>query len=300
MEENASSLGMMVLLLAALTVLFSLWSSRDGSPVLAILNRWLRWLLIAVGLAFTVHYFGWSARPFWALALMAFLGWFLLETAYNWLLIQAISRSDIPLFPEFRRNEAGDEWPAESRYLRMRDWLRRHRFRKRQSLKAELFAGSELRSTIYDSDDGAIRLQVLFVPRREGTLSACAVFSSVLEDGRRLVSDNIFMPFGGFYPENWHLARHPLQRSLNRLYKLHRRRLERESTPCVSWSREEEPLEDLNEQQKMLEKVNTDMGFLFPRYLREEHGKFTQSGRYRVWLEIWLLSYFGKTVSTRS
>ena len=45
--------------------------------------------------------------------------------------------------------------------------------------------------------------------------------------------------------------------------------------------------------------MNTDMGFLLPPYLREEHGKFTSNGRYRVWKEIWLLNYFGLTVQSR-
>ena len=39
------------------------------------------------------------------------------------------------------------------------------------------------------------------------------------------------------------------------------------------------------------------MGFLFPMNLRDEYGKITWEGRYRVWKEIWLLNYFGKAFS---
>ena len=56
---------------------------------------------------------------------------------------------------------------------------------------------------------------------------------------------------------------------------------------------EDEPLNDLNLQQNELEKVNTELGFLFPRNLREEYGKMTFEGRYRVWKEVWMLNYLG-------
>lgn len=55
-----------------------------------------------------------------------------------------------------------------------------------------------------------------------------------------------------------------------------------------------EPLGDLNLQQRELEEVNTELGFLFPRSQREDHGKITYEGRYRVWKELWLLNYFGR------
>jgi hypothetical protein len=45
-----------------------------------------------------------------------------------------------------------------------------------------------------------------------------------------------------------------------------------------------------------LEKINTELGFLFPQAEREEFGKISHEGRYRVWKEYWMLSYFGKSV----
>jgi hypothetical protein len=55
----------------------------------------------------------------------------------------------------------------------------------------------------------------------------------------------------------------------------------------------DDPIHDLNQQQQILERTNTDSGILFPRSLHEEHGILTWEGRYRVWKEAWLLSYFG-------
>ncbi len=300
MQPPNPEIGILLLGLTVASVLLSLFDSHQGSPLVGIINRWVRWFLIALGSSYLIVYFGLSTRPLWALCAMAFLLWFLFETAYNWLVISAVSRSDIPLFPRFRQNTEGDEWPAEARFLKIREWLRKNNFRKRQSLKADLMEGVELRSSVYDSGDGQIRLQLLFVPLKNGNLSACFIFSSALETDRRLITDNVFMPFGGFYPEQWELVRRPLARSLSGLCRLHRRRLEREPDVVEPWESPLEPLEDLNEQQRILEKINTDMGFLLPRYLQEEHGKITPTGRFRIWMELWLLNYFGKTVSTKS
>lgn len=300
MESPPSWIGLLILGLAVAVVLLSTLDSQQGSPLFGIWYRWTRWFLIALGTAYLISSLGWSTRPFWALAIMAFLGWFLFETGYNWLMIKAVSRSDIPLFPRFRVNTTGDEWPAQTRYLKIREWLRKNGFQKQQSLKADLYEGVELRSSVYDSKDKTVRLQLLFFPQRGGSLAACSIFSSVTRSGKRFITDNVFMPFGGFYPEDWHLVRRPLARSLGGLYGLHQKRIHRESEEVVAWEEADEPLNDLNEQQRILEKVNTDLGFLLPRYLQEEHGKITSSGRFRVWLELWLLNYLGRTVSTKS
>jgi hypothetical protein len=40
--------------------------------------------------------------------------------------------------------------------------------------------------------------------------------------------------------------------------------------------------------------LNTELGFLHPQGQREDEGKFTAAGRYRVWKEIWMLNYLGR------
>jgi hypothetical protein len=73
----------------------------------------------------------------------------------------------------------------------------------------------------------------------------------------------------------------------------HKARLARVTDPLVPW--QTDPLADLNAQQHELEQVNTELGFLFPRALYEEHGKITYEGRFRVWKEILMLNYFGRS-----
>ncbi len=55
-----------------------------------------------------------------------------------------------------------------------------------------------------------------------------------------------------------------------------------------------DPMADLNDTQRELDRINTELGFLNPRAVREDHGKISSEGRYRVWKEIWMLNYLGR------
>ena len=52
-------------------------------------------------------------------------------------------------------------------------------------------------------------------------------------------------------------------------------------------------MNDLNVQNSELDRLNTEMGFLHPHHERDDLGKITHEGRYRVWKEIWMLDYLG-------
>jgi len=82
--------------------------------------------------------------------------------------------------------------------------------------------------------------------------------------------------------------------SLQRLLKLHQLRTIKSSIVAIPF--EDEPLEELNDQQRILERLNLEAGFLNPRHFQEEVGKISYDGRYRLWKEMWLLAYFGKSV----
>lgn len=269
-------------------------NQRRGSPVLAIFNRWLRWFIFAFGTAAICTDFGWVEYPYAVLVAVFFLVWFLLETLYNWLAIHALSVSPLPLFPRFTLNHSGEEWPTLPRFLKIRDWLRANGFKQVQALKAEVGPGIYLRVSIYQDADAGTRLQITFLPQASGALAVCYGLSTNTVSGYRYVTDNLHLPFGGFYPETWLVRRNPWRRSLAGLVKKHRERLARGNEIVAPWTTE--PLNDLNAQQRELERINTELGFLFPQADREEHGKISHEGRYRVWKEYWLLSYFGKSV----
>lgn len=280
---------------AAMVVSLVLYQAnqRRVSPLIAIFNRWLRWFIFGFGLAKILVDLEALHRPYWVLVVTCLLGYFLIETIYRWLEISALSLSPIPLFPRFRLNASGEEWPTHPRFLKTRDWLRQEGFHAVQSLKAEVAPSIFLRMSVYQDVSNRLRVQILFLPQAGGNIVMCASLASRAASGLRYVTDNLFLPFAGFYPENWLVDRSPWRRTLPALLARHRNRVAVEVEPLAEW--DTEPLADLNAQQTALEQVNTELGFLFPHHEREEHGKMTVEARYRVWKELWLLNYFGRS-----
>jgi hypothetical protein len=275
---------------AVLLLLFYI-NLRMASPVLAIPIRWLRWILFALFMAQTNEQLSLIDRPFWVVTAAVFLLWFLLESGFNWLKVSAISLSPMPLFPRYVVNTSGDEWPTQKRLLKVRDWLREKGFVHIQALKAELGGGIWLRASVYHSQDNMLRLHVLFVPQENGAITVCYSLATLTAGARRVVTDNLYIPFGGFYPQNWYVERTPWSRSLPRLVARHQARLKKAGEPALTW--EIAPIEDINQQQQHMEMINTELGYLLPHAEREEFGKITPEGRFRIWKEAWLLDYLG-------
>ncbi len=267
-------------------------NERLASPVVAIVDRWLRWIIFPIVGARLCRDFELIDRPMWVLAIAGFLVWFLVETLYNWLAIAALSVSPFPLFPHYALNSSGEEWPVQPRFLKIREWLRSQGFKQVQALKAEVGGDIYLRVSIYQDEAALLRIQVTFLPQNNGAIDVCYSLMSMTQDGTRYVTDNLYIPFGGFYPEEWFVDRRPCCRSLPRLLALHRRRLASMGRGLAPFS--VEPLVDLNNAQRELDRINTEMGFLNPQAVREDHGKISNEGRYRVWKEIWMLNYLGR------
>jgi hypothetical protein len=267
-------------------------NQRLASPVIAIVDRWLRWIIFGFGGAAICQDFELVDRPYWALAACGLIVWFLGETLFNWLAISALSTSPLPLFPRYVANQSGEEWPVQPRLLKVREWLRGTGLKQVQPLRAEIGTGLYLRASVYQDETATLRLQVTFLPQASGAITVCYSYSSVSPDGFRDVTDNLYIPFGGFYPETWFVDRRPCCRSVKRLLEIHRARLERSGRTIVPFS--VEPAADLNEAQRELDRINTELGFLHRAGEREDNGKITHEGRYRVWKEIWMLNYLGR------
>lgn len=267
---------------------------RLASPMLSIVDRWLRWLVFAFGGAQICLGFGLIDRPYWVLVTVFFIVWFLGETILNWLRIHALSVSPLPLFPRYEVNEDGDEWPIHPRVLQLREWLRSQNLRQVQALKAEIGGGIYLRVSVYQTADATIRVQVTFIPQSSGAITVCLAVMSVTTEGDRYVTDNLYVPFAGFYPEHWYVERAPWCRSVARLLKRHRDRITRANASLEPWT--VDPLTDVNTSQQELDQVNTELGFLHRPPERDDLGKITHEGRYRVWKEIWMLNYLGRAM----
>jgi hypothetical protein len=269
-------------------------NQRVASPLLSIIDRWLRWLVFAFGGAQVCLELKLIDRPYGVLVIVMFLLWFLGETGLNWLRIHALSVSPLPLFPRYEANEDGDEWPIQPRLLKLREWLRAQGFKQVQALKAEIGGGVYLRVSVYQSADATTRVQVTFIPQSSGAITVCYAVTSLTVEGARYMTDNLYVPFAGFYPENWFVERTPWRRSLSRVLSRHRARLARAKVALEAFT--VEPLADFNSTQQELDRVNTELGFLHNPPQRSDLGKITHEGRYRVWKEIWTLNYLGRAM----
>lgn len=291
---DASLITPILLLIPAMVLSLVLMrvNQHFASPTLAIMNRWLRWIVLAGGTAEMIIHFGWSERSFLVLFSASLIAWFMLESIYHWAAIHAMSVSPLPLFPRFTLNRGGDEWPVQSRFLRLREQIRAAGFKHVQALRAEIASGLFVRASFYHSADGATRLQVTFLPQPMGNVTVCLHLATQTADGRRVVTDNHHLPFAGFYPENWLVERRPWCRAFPRLLAQHRERVTQTAATLVPWT--SEPLEDVNAQQTELERLNTQLGFLLPSPEHEERGRISSEGRYRVWKEMLSLNYLGR------
>jgi hypothetical protein len=281
------------LFLAAVFVLLAVWSGRQGSPLLAVVSRWVRWVVVAIAVGTLLHVMDWMERPLPVLIAMSAIGFGLLDTFRNWTITGALSRSDLPLFPRFKESDRADEWPADSRVLRHRSWLRTHGFTFVKGLTAELGGDYQVRGSVYLDATHRVRLQIIFLPYPGGRWLPVVSFLTRLADGTRVMTDNSIMPFGGFFPADCEVQRAPLVRSTDTLLRIHTESVKRRASESVELTGN--PIEEINELQIELEKVNVEMGFLQPRAHREEHGRLTWDGRYRLWREMWLMEYLGRS-----
>jgi hypothetical protein len=274
----------------ALSVLLTTIIGTRPSLVLSIANRWIRWSLMALCFAYVVQSMEWSAKPLWLLCVTAFFAWFVIETIYNWLVIKALNKSDIPLFPVYRKDTQEGFWPAF--FLQEKEAIEQAGFKKIDLLFTEIGGELKIRSIFFDDADSKIRLQVMFLPQNNKPFG---VFYTLLSKtaNRLYLTDNMALPFGGFFPENWSVMRRPLS-SFNSLYKKHKKRLEAESLLKI----EDSALEQVTKQQRLLEAYNTEVGFIHKKpSLSEEEGRISPEGCYRIWKELWLLNYFGKSLT---
>lgn len=281
----------LILVMAGLSLLLSWWAGREGSPLIAIFGRWMRWIFMGTLIAGMIRLFGSTGYPFSILLVACLLGIFLVETAYNWLAISALSRSELPLFPKFEENDRGEEWPSATAFIKLKDWLRQGGFQRRQALVSTLGESILMRVSVYENEDQTIRLHILFLPNARGNTAVCFTFFSETHGDKALITDNIFLPFGGFYPESWSVERRPWMRSPQHLLDRHRARLDAQGEQLRPFTTV--PLEKINQDQRLVESLNRDLGFLHPIAEQAEAGRLTTAGKARIWQEVWTLAYLG-------
>ena len=89
----------------------------------------------------------------------------------------------------------------QARLLEVCSSLRAQGFQPAQALKAEIGGGIYPCGFGHQDAAALIRVQATFLPQANGAIVVCYSISSIDAEGSRLVTDNLYIPFGGFYPE---------------------------------------------------------------------------------------------------
>ncbi|OHE70660.1 MAG: hypothetical protein A2007_03615 [Verrucomicrobia bacterium GWC2_42_7] len=257
-----------------------------------IVNRWCRWVLFSLLVAYFFENFEWCDKSIWQVGSGVFIGWFLMEMAYHWYAIRSFSYSELPLFPKYFSSD-NSEWPNSPQFIELRADLRKHGFKHATSLLLSFGQFASFKSAVFENADSTIRVQVLFMPRRMGGIMAHFSFMSLVANNKRYMTDNVSLPFGGFYPDNWSVVRRPLVSSFSKLLSIHNEKIKKDFQNIVSW-KDVDVLEDLNQQQRQLERINIQNGFINESHLQDEFGQLTQLGRYRLCKEVWKMRYLGR------
>lgn len=291
--EAAQFLGWSIFICGGLS-LFTQWlSGRLANPGIGIFSRWSRCLFFSTGLSFIALQmeWNWTYRPLWNLVAIFFLFWLFFETIYLWIFIRRFSMANLPVHPQYFTLPNKGEWPMQPHFIRIREWLRENGYEQIEALKANLAEDLHLRAFVFEDDKGLVRIQVAFTVVGQAANQVLFALSSITESGKRMVTDNAFLPRAGFLPDKWELRRFPLIRSLAALEKRHKKTMKKSNHVLVAWT--ENVLDEMQEQHGAIEKTNVEKGILFPRTHREENGTYTQEGRYKIWKQIIFLNYLG-------
>ena len=284
----------LTLLLLAVYCLSHILSKQLPIRIIRLFSHWARWLTFACAFSLMLTYFEWSNRADWVHFISGLAAWFILETLYYKISIHMLNISEMDLFPKYKNDTNENLWPINKEVLKIKDLLSEEGFKEEETLKAEIIAHLVIRQAVFLDEARKVRLNVLFIPNAKNEIKLFYSLFSHKTSGEYLLTDNQNMPFGGYYPDHWTVNRYPISHSLKKLLKKHREAM---SASEGEWTEVEGDIRTkTNRLQWELEKKNREMGFLNEPN-REDKQQISSEGCFRIWIEMWLLAYFGKTLS---
>ena len=284
----------LTLLLLAVYCLSHILSKQLPIRIIRLFSHWARWLTFACAFSLMLTFFEWSNRADWVHFISGLAAWFILETLYYKISIHMLNISEMDLFPKYKNDTNENLWPINKEVLKIKDLLSEEGFKEEETLKAEIIAHLVIRQAVFLDEARKVRLNVLFIPNAKNEIKLFYSLFSHKTSGEYLLTDNQNMPFGGYYPDHWTVNRYPISHSLKKLLKKHREAM---SESEGEWTELEGDIRTkTNRLQWELEKKNREMGFLNEPN-REDNQQISSEGCFRIWIEMWLLAYFGKTLS---
>ena len=284
----------LTLIILAVYLITLILSKQFSMRIFALISHWALWVSFACAFSLMLTFFEWSNRPEWVHFVSGLGLWFILETLFYKISIHMLNISDMELFPKYKHDTNENLWPINKEVLKIKEFISSEGFKSEEILKAQIFSHMNIRQAVFLDRSEKIRLNVLFIHHANHEIKLFYSLLSMQKSGETLITDNQNMPFGGYYPENWTVNRYPVCHSLRQLLKKHRELVDKNKETLVTLN--EDMRTNTNRLQWELEKRNREMGFLkIP--VSEDKRRISPEGCFRIWIEMWLLAYFGKTLS---
>ncbi|MDE6431831.1 MAG: hypothetical protein K2L13_00330 [Opitutales bacterium] len=263
------------------------------SPILQISVRWIMRLSTCICLTFTIFALGTrpQVHPFWAVFLSVFLGYFLVESIYFWVLIRLYSKIDFPLFPKFSLESETIVWMTGKYAQKIRSMIQKAGFKFSETLAIKSPTISIMLSPIFYSKRGHIRLQVLFpnFPKKQTLINF--ILTTYLRNGTILVTHNVQSPASAFFAPPFRAQFFNIA-SIKTLINIHRNRIKKHMrhTFCLSG---ENCKQAINHEQVLLEQANLANGNCIKP---DGHTSINLSfaGRYQLWINMLRINYIGQ------
>ena len=267
------------------------YDSRRFSRVVA---AWLNTLAAAFFVACLLHVFM-ESRAWHVELAMGFFITLILYSVFLRIYIAFLSEHFDRRFP--RRKETGNSWKIGADYADLKERIEALGFRVLASSKTvdEAYDGILAYNTYFYSPEKRLFLSVEF-PFPDSTNEIVAHFVSKVcpGDSRRpfhFLTRNAHRPMGLFAPECWSYANFPMLSDMFELLKIHEKRVEAARGKVLEIG--DAPLDFVREMESEWQSANEEYGILTPPADVESEGILTSEGKYRLWIESLLLTYFG-------
>lgn len=280
--------GVSLILSLALRRFYDSW--RTSRVVAA----WLNTLAAAFFVAYVLDIFI-DSRAWYVELAMGFFITLILYSAFLRIYIAFLSEHFARRFP--RRKETGNSWKIGAYYADLKERIEALGFSLLASSKTvdEAYDGILAYNTYFYSPQKRLFLSVEF-PFPDSTNEIVAHFVSKLCIGDSpkvfyFLTRNAHRPMGLFAPDGWSYANFPMQPDMFEILKIHEKRVE--SARGRALAIDENPLDFVREMENDWLNANVEYGTLTPHADVESEGILTSEGKYRLWIESLLLTYFG-------
>ena len=271
-------------------VILNLRRSQLFWPILLVLHRW-SWILFFCSIVYFLwDCFGFFHPPTAIFMLILVLLWFIIRTGFIWYTINKLNKSNYPFFPNFKPIPEYKAWPILLYFLKAKNEIQIEGFKQMQCLNFNMDKKNSLNLVIFKNAKDTIRLEFHIFMYLGRVMSQAYTFYSQTRT-KIYVTDSSLLPFFGVYPKNWSVKKNPLEPSWQKLYAIHKKQINSQKKPLMRWS--VAPIDQIVHRHKILADYNQLQGYIHPHSQWKKDRRLTQEGCYRLWLNTWLMEFFG-------